>query len=96
MSTHDVTNQPPPLVNYNLFDADLPLRESLEREGGSWAHDMVRELGRVAGTEEAIDWPEHDIRRREWVDPADAIDRVQEPGLKEIISAVCQVGVTAA
>ena len=54
--THDVTNQPPPLVDYNLFDADLPLRESLEREGGSWAHDMVRELGRLAGTEEAIEW----------------------------------------
>ena len=51
-----VTNQPPPLVNYNLFDADLPLREALEREGGSWAQDMVRELGRLAGTEEAIAW----------------------------------------
>jgi len=51
-----VTNQPPPLVNYNLFDGDLPLREALEREGGSWAQDMVRELGRLAGTEEAITW----------------------------------------
>jgi putative acyl-CoA dehydrogenase len=50
------TNQPPPLINYNLFDADLPLREALEREGGSWAQDMVRELGRLAGTEEAIAW----------------------------------------
>ena len=50
----EVTNQPPPLVDYNLFDADLPLRESLEREGGSWAQDMVRELGHLAGTEEAI------------------------------------------
>jgi putative acyl-CoA dehydrogenase len=51
-----VTNQPPPLINYNLFDADAALREALEREGGTWAHDMVRELGRLAGTEEAIDW----------------------------------------
>ncbi len=49
-------NQPPPLVGYNLFDADLPLRESLEREGGSWAQDLVHELGRLAGTEEAIAW----------------------------------------
>jgi putative acyl-CoA dehydrogenase len=56
VSTHSVSNQPPSLVDYNLFDADLPLRESLEREGGSWAHDMVRELGRLAGTEEAISW----------------------------------------
>ena len=49
-------NQPPPLVDYNLFEADAPLRESLEREGGSWAQDLVGELGRLAGTEEAIDW----------------------------------------
>jgi putative acyl-CoA dehydrogenase len=51
-----VFNQPPPLVNYNLFESDLPLRESLEREGAWWAHHMVHELGRLAGTEEAIAW----------------------------------------
>jgi putative acyl-CoA dehydrogenase len=50
------SNQPPPLVDYNLFDADLPLRESFEREGASWAHDMVQELGQLAGTQQAIDW----------------------------------------
>src|SRR5713101_5649093 len=49
-------NQPPPLVDYNLFEADAPLRESLEREGGSWAHGMVHDLGRLAGTQQAIDW----------------------------------------
>jgi putative acyl-CoA dehydrogenase len=53
---HDVTNQPPPLVGYNLFESDLPLRESLEREGAWWAHDLVHELGRLGGTEEAIAW----------------------------------------
>jgi putative acyl-CoA dehydrogenase len=50
------SNQPPPLVDYNLFEADLPLRESLEREGASWAQDMVHELGELAGTQQAIDW----------------------------------------
>jgi putative acyl-CoA dehydrogenase len=54
--THEVTNQPPPLVNYNLFESDPPLRESLEREGAWWAHHMVHELGQLAGTEEAIAW----------------------------------------
>jgi putative acyl-CoA dehydrogenase len=52
----EVFNQPPPLIDYNLFDSDLPLREALEREGASWAQDMVSELGRLAGTQEAIDW----------------------------------------
>ena len=50
------SNQPPPLVDYNLFTSDAPLRESLEREGASWAHDLVHELGALAGTEEAINW----------------------------------------
>src|SRR6202158_1097231 len=50
------SNQPPPLVDYNLFEADAPLREAFEREGAAWAQDMVHELGRLAGTQEAIDW----------------------------------------
>ena len=49
-------NQPPPLVDYNLFESDPVLRESLEREGGSWAHDLVHGLGLLAGTQQAIDW----------------------------------------
>src|SRR5690242_3120048 len=49
-------NQPPPLVDYNIFESDAVLRESLEREGGAWAHDLVHGLGRLAGTQQAIDW----------------------------------------
>ncbi len=49
-------NQAPPLAGYNLFEADAPLREAVEREGGAWAQDMLRELGGLAGTEEAIAW----------------------------------------
>jgi putative acyl-CoA dehydrogenase len=49
-------NQPPPLVDYNLFDSDPPLRESLEREGAAWAQDVVHELGGLAGTQQAIEW----------------------------------------
>jgi putative acyl-CoA dehydrogenase len=56
MKAVEVLNQPPPLANYNLFDADAPLREALEREGGGWALDLVRDLGRLAGSEEAIAW----------------------------------------
>jgi 8-oxo-dGTP pyrophosphatase MutT (NUDIX family) len=40
-------------------------------------------------TEEAVDWPERDVRKREWVDPAEAVERIEEPGLKDIIAAVC-------
>ena len=50
------SNQPPPLVDYNLFESDLALSESLEREGASWAQDMLHELGELAGGQQAIDW----------------------------------------
>jgi 8-oxo-dGTP pyrophosphatase MutT (NUDIX family) len=39
-------------------------------------------------TRAADDWPERDVRNREWVEPAEAIERVDDPGLKEIIEAV--------
>src|SRR5213593_2874507 len=50
------SNQPPPLVDYNVFESDAVLRESLEREGGGWAHELVHDLGKLAGTQRAIDW----------------------------------------
>jgi putative acyl-CoA dehydrogenase len=51
--SHDVTNQPPPLAPYNVFEADLPLREALEREGGAWGIDRLRDTGELAGSNEA-------------------------------------------
>ncbi len=51
--THDVLNQPPPLEDVNFFDADLALREGLEREQAGWAVDRVRDCGAVAGSAEA-------------------------------------------
>jgi 8-oxo-dGTP pyrophosphatase MutT (NUDIX family) len=45
----------------------------------------------------ADDWPERDVRTREWVEPAEAVERIDEPGLKEIMEAVFRsaVGATA-
>src|SRR4051794_36815423 len=53
-ATHEVTNQAPPFEDQNLFELDLPLQEALEREGGGWGVDRVRDLGAVAGSAEAI------------------------------------------
>lgn len=54
-STHDVSNQVPPLVGHNTA-ADPALREGLEREGAGWALPEIDELGRFAGTAEAQAW----------------------------------------
>jgi putative acyl-CoA dehydrogenase len=55
-ATHEVLNQPPPLVDYNLFTGDRILAAALEREGAGWAKPQVKEFGRLAGTEESIRW----------------------------------------
>jgi putative acyl-CoA dehydrogenase len=49
-ATHEVTNQAPPLVDYNVFEADRPLVEAVEREGAGWARDRLRAIGALAGS----------------------------------------------
>ena len=49
--THEVTNQPPPLVDYNVFEADRPLVEAVRREGAGWAEERISAVGELAGTE---------------------------------------------
>ncbi|QLJ01834.1 acyl-CoA dehydrogenase family protein [Streptomyces sp. NEAU-sy36] len=56
-ATHDVTNQPPPLVPYDASD-DAALLEGLRREGAGWAEEDVRRLGVRAGSAEAQEWGE--------------------------------------
>lgn len=52
-STHEVLNQPSPFLDVNVFDVDLALQEAVEREGGGWAVDRMRDLGAVVGSVEA-------------------------------------------
>src|SRR5215203_7548616 len=54
-NTHAVENQAPPLAPYNVFEADLALREALEREGGGWGVDRLRDTGELAGSPEALE-----------------------------------------
>ncbi|GAA3550434.1 acyl-CoA dehydrogenase family protein [Nocardioides daeguensis] len=55
MATHEVVNQVPPLVGHDT-SADPALLEGIEREGAGWALPEIREVGRLAGTPEAMDW----------------------------------------
>jgi putative acyl-CoA dehydrogenase len=52
--THEVTNQPPPLEDYNLFEQDRPLVEAVRREGAAWAEPDLAALGKLAGTAEVL------------------------------------------
>lgn len=51
LPTHEVTNQPPLLEDYNLFETDLPLKEAFAREGAAAAADQVATFGATLGTE---------------------------------------------
>ncbi|WP_314178573.1 acyl-CoA dehydrogenase family protein [Streptomyces winkii] len=59
-STHTVTNQPPPLVDYDIFAADPALTEAVARHASSGQAEAVRaelsELGLSAGSAEAQEW----------------------------------------
>jgi putative acyl-CoA dehydrogenase len=56
--THTVENQAPPLVPYNVFEADVALREGIEREGGAFGLDRLRDTGAAAGSAAALEHSE--------------------------------------
>lgn len=56
MPTHAVTNQVPPLPEYDALTANPALTEALERWGGPAAYDDVVTLGTRAGSVEARQW----------------------------------------
>ncbi len=51
--THEVVNQAPPLVGYDVFGSDVALVEALERGRAAWAGAELVELGLRAGSLEA-------------------------------------------
>ncbi|KIZ14783.1 acyl-CoA dehydrogenase family protein [Streptomyces natalensis] len=59
-STHTVTNQPPPLVGYDVFASDAALTEGVTRYVADDRLDEVREeltrLGQAAGSAHAQQW----------------------------------------
>ena len=54
LETHEVTNQPPPLVDINLYETDLALREGVRREAGDWLDQRALALGAVVGSEAVL------------------------------------------
>ncbi len=49
-STHEVSNQPPPLV-YDAWATDPVLREAVTREGGGWGEKQIAAYGALVGGE---------------------------------------------
>ncbi|MGY1601922.1 acyl-CoA dehydrogenase family protein [Geodermatophilus sp. SYSU D00815] len=55
-TTHEVTNQVPPLVGHDPIAGDAALAEACVRHAGEEALESLAELGRLAGSEQAQEW----------------------------------------
>jgi hypothetical protein len=53
-TTHDVTNQVPPLADYNLFTSDTVLTAALERDSAAWHHDALQRHGAALTTPDTL------------------------------------------
>ena len=51
-----VTNQPPPLVEYDAYGTDAVLCAAVAANGAAWAEPALHAIGRRAGSAEAIAW----------------------------------------
>jgi len=52
---HDLFNQPPPLVDYDLFATDPVLPDAVAAEGAAWALVELSTFGRVLGRRETLE-----------------------------------------
>jgi putative acyl-CoA dehydrogenase len=55
-ATHAVTNQPPPLIDRDVFADDQALTDAVRRHGSSTSVDRLSKLGPVAGSAQANAW----------------------------------------
>ena len=98
--THVVTNQVPPLENYNPATSSV-LTEALIREGGQWGLDEVTELGAIGGGAQAQRWGELADRNQPVLRTHDRyghrIDEVEyDPAYHELMTVAIRHGVHAA
>jgi hypothetical protein len=97
---HEVTNQAPPLAPSNLFTANAPLTEALEREGGSWGRGQAEALGERWGSPEVQEWAvqanEHPPVLRTHDRYGNRIDEVEfHPAWHELMRLSSEAGVHA-
>jgi putative acyl-CoA dehydrogenase len=98
--THVVTNQVPPLENYNPATSAV-LVEALIREGGQWGLDEVNEVGTLSASREAQRWGELADRNRPILHTHDRyghrVDEVEyDPAYHELMRAAIAHGMHAA
>jgi putative acyl-CoA dehydrogenase len=97
MSTHDVTNQPPPRVDVDEFAADIALREGVERYDAGWAVPELGRVGRMVGSAEFQQDAErasvHEPQLRAFDRWGDRIDEVEyDPSYHRVLGEAVAAG----
>lgn len=104
-TTHTVTNQAPPLVQYDVFGADRALVEAVERHLGPEVLEEGRSelaaLGRTAGSAQVQEWGvqanEHPPRLRTHDRYGHRVDEVEfHPAWHRLLGKGVSAGLTAA
>ncbi|MFI8237857.1 acyl-CoA dehydrogenase family protein [Streptomyces sp. NPDC085866] len=104
-STHTVTNQPPPLVGYDVFGADRALVEAVERHTDPEVLGEVRDelsvLGRASGSAQVQEWGvqanEHPPRLRTHDRYGHRVDEVEfHPAWHRLLGKGVGAGLTGA
>ncbi|GHG89217.1 acyl-CoA dehydrogenase family protein [Streptomyces lanatus] len=104
-STHTVTNQPPPLVGYDVYSADRALTEAVERHLAPETLEEAREelaaFGRTCGSAQVQEWGvlanEHPPRLRTHDRYGRRVDEVDfHPSWHRLLGKGVAAGLTAA
>ncbi|MDR6869002.1 putative acyl-CoA dehydrogenase [Microbacterium resistens] len=97
MTTHTVTNQPPPREGVDEYALNLPLSEGVRRHGAAWAEEELTTSGTLVGSAAF----QHDAERAHAVEPelrafdryGHRIDEVEyHPGYHAVIGAALAAG----
>ena len=56
LETHEVSNQPPPFEEINLFASDAALRDAVSAGGAAMHADRLSAFGGRAGSAEVAEW----------------------------------------
>ncbi|MEV3906642.1 acyl-CoA dehydrogenase family protein [Streptomyces canus] len=104
-STHTVTNQPPPLIGYDVYGADRALRAAVERHLDpdllDEVHGELAALGRACGSAQVQEWGlqanENPPRLRTHDRHGHRIDEVEfHPAWHRVLGKGVSAGLTAA
>jgi len=55
LETHEVSNQPPPLVDFNAFDADRAIQDGVSGSGAGLHKDRLGAFGELVGRAETLE-----------------------------------------